>query len=575
MLGKGRSTLAALAASAALAGCMVSPRSIDDVQLVSMAADLATRAVANQEPISGPVTLYEAMARALKYNLDYRLEIAQQSLRSAETAYATSELLPKLVAKAGYSERDTYLSLAKLDIPTGTEIPATVSSQDRQVHSEDITFSWNILDFALSYVRAQQAADRYLISEEAKRKVVQRVVEDTRSAYWRAVTADRLMKRFSALSGRAQRAIQSARKLQKGGEVSPIVALTFERDLTEIQQTIEKLQRDLVVAKSQLAALMDIPPGTEFVLAGSEDRISPPLTSMSVSTMVAEALFNRPELRDLAYQRRINEREATAALLELLPGINVFVSENHDSNHLLMHPNWMGWGVTAATNLMKVTQLPARRWVISANDDLIQQRTLATTMVIMTQVHLSRIRHHHFARELETSRDFLDVQSKLLQQIRASADADVISEQTLIREEMNTLVAELRHDLALANVQSSAAGIFSSMGLDLQLTEIDQRLDVKALAARLRAAWSDRASVSARGKYLLEIERAKAEARRIEEDRRRAERQQAMLKKRQEEIDRRTHRARNPVRGSIKDDEPDDAKPAAGSATVKTYNGVK
>lgn len=574
MHGKGRSTAIALAASMALAGCMVSPKAIDDAELVSMAADLSTRAVASQEPISGPITLYEAMARALKYNLDYRLEMAQQTLRSAETAYATSDLLPKLVAKAGYTERDSYLSLAKLDLPTGIELPATSSSQDRAVHTEDITFSWNVLDFALSYVRAQQAADRYLISEEAKRKVVQRIVEDTRSAYWRAVAADRLMKRFSALSSRAQKAIQSARTLQKGGEVSPIVALTFERDLTEIQQTIQKLQRDLVVAKSQLAALMDVPPGTEFTLVGSEDRISPPLTTMSASTMVAEALFNRSELRDLAYQRRINEREAAAALLELLPGINIYATENHDSNHLLLHPNWMTWGVTAATNLMKVTQLPARRWVIAANDELIEQRALATTMVIMTQVHLSRIRHHHFARELETSRDFLDVQSKLLQQMRASADADVISEQTLIREEMNTLVAELRHDVALANVQSSAAGIFSSMGLDLQLSEVDHSLDVKALAARLRAAWNDRASVSARGKYLLEIERQKAEARRIEEDRRRAERQEAMLKKRQEEVGQRKHRSRNPIRGSIKDDEPDETKPA-GDTSVKTYNGVK
>ncbi|MEA1834550.1 hypothetical protein U8607_20865 [Methylobacterium durans] len=48
----------------------------------------------------------------------------------------------------------------------------------------------------------------------------------------------------------------------------------------------------------------------------------------------------------------------------------------------------------------------------------------------------------------------------------AAAAADSISEQTLIREEMNTLVAEVKYDLAHAAVQNARANVYASLGLD-------------------------------------------------------------------------------------------------------------
>ena len=59
-------------AAMSLAACAVSPEPFSYVQLQTMSIGFATRVTADQEPVHGSISLYEAMARALKYNLDFK-----------------------------------------------------------------------------------------------------------------------------------------------------------------------------------------------------------------------------------------------------------------------------------------------------------------------------------------------------------------------------------------------------------------------------------------------------------------------------------------------------------------------
>ena len=574
----GRLSLAAGTAFAALlaAGCAVELHPLRDDELSQLAQERVVQVVADQEANKTPITLYEAMARAIKYNQDYRLELMQAELRNSELHLASREMLPKAVANASYAGRNSDLALGHLDLPTNTYVEPTTTSQDRIQSIGDATFSWNILDFALSYVRARQAADKFLIAEEARRKVIQRIIEDTRTAYWRAVSAERLTKRLAALEARAQRAIGDARALQDSGDISPTGALTYERELVQIKNTSQQLVRDLALARAQLAALMNLDPATKFSLAGSDGDLRPVMLGLSGREMLAEALFNRPELRDVAYQKRINEAEAIAAWLELLPGAQLFLAENSSSNSYLLHGHWMTMGVTAAENLLKVFQLPARRNLIEAQDEVLDQKLLAMTMVVITQVYMSRTRYRHFAKELEIATGYNDVQSRLVAELRAQANADKIGEQTLLREEMNALLAELKRDIAYANVQNAAANVFVSMGLDLQSSELKRTLGVKELATHLKAAWADRAAVSPRGRYLMELEAARAEARRQQEEAQRKAKLEAEVRARQEAIARETELAKRSGGGGLKDYGSGGLKDGRSSGRAdKPYSGVK
>lgn len=481
-----------LALGLTLAGCAVSPEPLTYPQIQEISDHNTERVTANQEPVSGSISLYEAMARALKYNLDFKVEIMQKSLRSTELNLAHYNFLPAAVTNSGYAARNSYNSSGELDIITGKERAARTTSQERRNNTADITFSWNILDFGLSYIRAQQSADKVLIAEEAKRKVVQRIIEDTRTAYWRAVSSDRMVQKLKALEGRTKTALENSRTLYKSNEASPITSLTYERELIEITRAAQRLQRELSVAKTQLAALMNLEPGSDFSVDATGLNATAPVLEVDAQDMTAAALLNRPELRDIVYQRRINEREACAALAELLPGIQLYGGENYDSNKYLDNNQWVSWGAKATWNMMKVFQYPAKRDVIEAQDGLLDARALALTMAVMTQVHVSRIRYVNATRELKTARDYFDVQTRLVTQMRKEAAAERISEQTLIREELNTLVAEAQRDIAFSSAQNSFANIFASIGLDPYADELDIGASVSELSAHLKGLWLER-----------------------------------------------------------------------------------
>jgi outer membrane protein TolC len=515
-----------------VAGCSISPKVLTTEQLSTQSASNFARVTIGQEAVDGEISLNEAIARALKYNLDHRVEMMSVSLRSAETALATGDMLPKLVVNSGYAGRDSNYTARSFDIPLGVETdvfapPPGINSisSEREYSDRDISFSWNILDFALSYVRAQQSADRHLIAQETKRKTIQHIIADTRVAYMRAVSADRMSKKLAKMEGRVKKAIMGSRASAATGVESAITALSYERELVQIRNIAEKLLHELALARAQLSSLMDIAPGTDYKLVDHDYGVTPVIFDMDAEEMVAEAIFNRPEIRDVAYQQRITAREATAALLEILPGLRVEGSDAFDSNRFLLNNNWVSWGLAASENLLKVVQLPAKRAMVEAQANVLDQKALAITMVVMTQVYVSRTRHRHAANEFATAKEYLTVQGKLVAQLRAEAAADMLGEQTIIREEMNLLVAEVQRDIAFADLQTASSNTLTTLGLDIQARDVDLGLDVKSLARHLAHLWSDSASLSDRGRYLAEIERAKAEARRkaAEEERRKRE----------------------------------------------------
>ena len=479
-----------------LTGCAISPTPLHEAEISANAADLLGRVTADQEPVAGAIDLYEAMARALKYNLDHRVEVMDAALRRRELNLSHYNLLPSLVANSGFAARDNIAASSSYNILTNTQNFGASTSQEKQIQSSDVAFSWNILDFGLSYVRARQSADKYLISQEGRRKVMHRVIEDVRTAYWRAVSGEHLLVKLHRLEGRVRRAQSSSKAIAAERNTSPIAAVTYERELVEIKRAIQELERELVVARTQLAALMNLKPGTPFALVAPK-RYSGLVLTLPVKDMIWTAVTNRAELKEVWYRKRINEHELHAAFLELLPGIQVYAGTNYDSNEFLYNHNWLSWGAKASWNLLKVVQYPAKREVIHGQDDLLDARALALTMAVMTQVHVSRVRFYHLQRELRTAAEFLEVQNRLVGLMRHEAKADRISEQTLIREEMNTLVAEVKRDIAHASLQNAFANFYASLGIDPYASDLPLDQSVQALAGALRGIWLERGDYNA------------------------------------------------------------------------------
>lgn len=477
-------------------GCALQPESLSIDELSAYADDKRWRTTIDQEPLHGPVGLYEAMARALKYNLDSRVEMMEVALRERQLRVAHFSLLPEVVSNSGYDGRNNFSGGSSVELlsdnVTGAESLRSSTSSEKDVKTADISFSWHILDFGLSYVRARQAADQVLISNERRRKVINRIVEDVRTAYWKAVAADRTMYQLQVLNRRIEAALSDSQELSDRAEASPLTALTYERELREIQREIRSLQSELTTAKAQLGALINIDPGTRFSVRIPNWYKTPRLLGMDANQMIDHALVSRSELREVAYGERINRQEAHAAILEMLPGISASAAPNFNSNDFLFNQYWVTWGAKASWNLIKVFSYPARRAEVESKDDLLDAKALAVTMAIMTQVHVSRARLIHSRRKYRIATEFFGVQNRILRQIRAALDAGRVSEQTAIREEMNTLVARVKLDLAFVDLQNSFANAYASIGQDpFEDGLMTGEETVDELEARLRTKWRD------------------------------------------------------------------------------------
>lgn len=480
-----RPFLALVVAVLPLAGCAVTPEPLTTAEVATFTEAAKVEIAARPEPLNGPLTLEEALARAIKYNLDAEVELRARDLAEREFDRAGADALPGLVGRSTYFGRDRDAASSSKSVLSGLQSLEPSVSTDNNRLIGDLELTWNILDFGLSYVRARQAADRILIAEENRRRVMNRIVEDTRTAYFRAAAYERLTASIKALAGSVEGALKDTRALSRGGATAPLPSLAYERELITIRRDLETLERDLAVAREQLAALVHLPLGRPFRIAAPDRRDAPPL-GLSAEAMVDRALAARPEIRQALYEMRIVRAEADAALLKLLPGVDLYGGLSLDTNSYLVNSNWIAWGARASWNLIGLLKYPNEKRAIDARGELLRQRALATTLAVMTQVHVARARFAHRQKELRTARDLVDVQTRILAQVTAEILANRGGNQDLVRERMNALVAETRLDLAVADLENARANLRAAMGEDVVDPAITSALPLADIVALIR-----------------------------------------------------------------------------------------
>lgn len=114
-----------------LGGCTVSPQLATQNEVRDRVAADTAKMFENQEAISGPITLDEALARALKYNLDFRLKNMESALALGLNELSKFDMLPRVLASAGYSQRNNDSGGSSYGIEDGLESLRPSSSQEK------------------------------------------------------------------------------------------------------------------------------------------------------------------------------------------------------------------------------------------------------------------------------------------------------------------------------------------------------------------------------------------------------------------------------------------------------------
>ena len=206
--------LATSAAAILMVGCAsLNPEALSEQEIQAKSQSDLQKRMAEVAPISGAITLEEAIARALKYNLDHRAKSLEMALASGQLEAGKYDMLPRLLANAGYFSRDSDLVRRSQDVNGNTYDNKYISSE-RNHATQDLTLSWSMLDFGASYYSAKQNGDRLLIATERRRKSMHTLIQNVRTTYWRALAAQTLSQRVSVAITEAEAALKDSRGMQ-------------------------------------------------------------------------------------------------------------------------------------------------------------------------------------------------------------------------------------------------------------------------------------------------------------------------------------------------------------------------
>jgi outer membrane protein TolC len=474
---------------AGLCACAIKPEpfTLND-NIARASKDLV--AVENSSPApTGPITLEEAQARAVAYNLDHRLQIFNSAMQDRQLDLTKLDLLPNLTANAGYVGRDRELVSSSASYQSGTISPSNFQnvSVDRQRGFGDLTLSWNIVDFGLSYLQAKQQADRVEIANEQRRRVINNIFQQVRSTYWTAVAAERLRPRLRPIIAEARRALGSSRALETARAQDPLAALRYQRSLMELIQELEGVDDNLAIAKTQLAQLMGLRPGTEYKLAIPKETPVLAPVHLTIEEMERVALVNRPELREEGYNTRVVQQEGRKALLKVVPGVTLLGSLNYDSNSYLLFNNWAEASTRVTANLLRLATLPSVKRLNEAQAEIAETRRLAMTTSVLAQVQIAAQQYQIARKKYDNARGLAEVNRRIATLSADTAEAETASDLDRIFERANATLSELARNRAYADLQNADAYIYVTLGLDaLPQGMTTTKLDTLVAAVRQR-----------------------------------------------------------------------------------------
>lgn len=461
-----------------LTGCgTVRPVPLQPAELAAQNTKDLAAARADQAALPAELTLEEAMARALKYNLELKTKRVEEAMALNLLAATEGDMLPKLLGQLGYTDRDNDRISQSRDATTAGSplLPSRFISQERSHTVTELGLSWSVLDFGLGYYRSRQQADRVLIAMERRRKATHLVLQDVRTAFWRVAGAQKLQERLAATIHEADEALQLSRAAEADRARDPIANARYQRQLLENLRLLDAIQQELSSAQVELATLLNVPAGQAIRVvepAGLAEATQ--VLATPVENLEETALAHNPDLIEQHYTARVAHLEARTALLRLFPNLNLSYSLNHDTDRYLVNNSWNQAGAQLSYNFLSVLSYPAIKAYSKAAVQLADDRRVLAQVALLAQVHLARLQVANAVQQLNRARDIQETDGRLAQAVAAREAAQADHKLERVSSASAALLSELRYYQARASLQTAHARLVATLGVDPAIPSVTE-----------------------------------------------------------------------------------------------------
>lgn len=388
-------------------------------------------------PFSGRLSLREAVARGLEYNLGaVGLSLAMRQAHG-QTLIARSALMPNVSGSLSETVQQTDLRAAGFRISSPIPafgIPSVVGPfnyfdlRARLTQTVADLTAWNNYRSSRETLRADE-----FFAQDSKDLVVLAVG----GAYLQVIAARARVESAKAQLETANALYQQTAQQRSVGLLAQIDVNKSQVQMLTEKQRLASLQNDLAKQKINLARLTGLPPNDHYELSDDVPFAEAPVTGEEDA--VAQALMQRADIKAAQAQIRAAERTVAAARAERLPSLSL----SADYGVIGTNPAESHGTFTVAGTL----RIPI--WEGGRTEGDIEQ---ANAAVAQRRAELEDIRSRV---ESEVRNAFLDLQTAVSQVEVARQNLDVTRETlTLTRQRFD---AGITDSVEVSQAQSSVA----------------------------------------------------------------------------------------------------------------------
>lgn len=464
-----------LIASLGLSACaVIQPEPYTEETLLEQGTQDRAAAQRDVEPVGETLSLEKALARALKYNLDRRSKMMEEALAFKQLDVSHFDMLPKLLAQAGYSWRNNDKISLSRNADNGQLSQSQFISQEREHSTNSLGITWNLLDIGVGYYNTQQQADRVLIAAEKRRKAMHLLLQDVRTAFWRAYAAQKLRGDVLATTRMAEEALADSRKAENERLRSPVDALRYQRQLLENLRLLEAIDQELATARIELTALINAPVIQQFTLLEPDSAPSRQALTVPVEIMEERAMAQNADVREQHYNARIAREETRKTLVRLFPNLIFNYNSSYDSDSYLLNNNWREASVQLSFNLFNLFTGPTQMKMAEAGVQLADQRRITMQMAVLAQVHIARQQYANAVSQFERADSIWATDNRIAEHMKNREASQTQGKLETVANQTTTILSLLRRYQALAQAQAAEARLQSTLGVEPVIGSVDE-----------------------------------------------------------------------------------------------------
>jgi outer membrane protein TolC len=479
-------TICAAVISMGLTGCSTTLKPIPMAQQMQLLALDRMDAQKDVEAVGEMLTLNEAVARGLKYNLDHRSKMLEQAIALGVYDLSKFDMLPKVIASAGYNYRNndfiTTATNARTHTPSLTD---PYVSSARQSSQYGLALNWSILDFGVSYYNARQNSDRIIVASERRRRTMHVLIQDVQSAYLRAAASQKLKNDIQSTVFDATEALERSRKGETLGLKSPLDALKYQKTLLDNIKILTMIDQELSTARVELNQLINLPAKSSFKLEDPEGIAAPnSYTNAQVEDFELRAMMENADLKESIYNARIAVEETHKSMLRLFPGLTFNVGPQHSTNSHYINKDWIESSANISFNLWNLLSAPTAIKSAKQNKELAAQKRMMMQMAIVSQVHLSKIQLTNSNKNYQQSSQIDSVDGRIANITSQKFQQGKASEADKVAANSSYIVSKLRKYQALSQLFAASGKMQATTGLEPRFGSVDD-LSLRELTSKV------------------------------------------------------------------------------------------